>query len=574
MSKKNKTKFKRRSFLLGGGSGLLAQGTSVGQTLVHSLVLGLVNKAQAQSVTVNPRNYVFLGMPGGPPRWFFDGPLDPFNSGNYMSNPHVGTRFANNGGRAGDVVHETTPITQNGVTLHMPYLWRNTIPTSSGAEVPMGRLMSNMLMMRGISMEADGHDNNYRKQMRPLNSSPSLDGQVADRSTRSVPAVLLGPNVPQDSYLSAKGIGAKNVGQFYDPLSRVLEPFMQGNDNPNSAFQSRRIAMENAISQALTQLGAYAQSNNPGAENLFSLRNSAETLLRSSFGNLEVEYNQRYNKYNNLIIACRQKAINQQILGVTDLPIGPGDFTNITRQAQINDGQFVYNNDYRSLISANSSINYLAESLAVAEFLLVRGYSSSIVCGFGGVSNFLVDQLRSAGNPNGVATGSNMVWDMDEHFGGSHLSIIANGFMFLAIAACLNEFIETLKANNLFNETVIQLGSEMSRLPRADQSGSDHGWAGNAISVFSGAVDRPLVLGNCYVDARNHSTIGQDQNRGSWGIGAPTLVDGVEQLLTIGHATSTVAHLLRVQPILPNNGSLVRETGNTLTQMVENGRNV
>ncbi|HEX4924182.1 MAG TPA: hypothetical protein VFV50_08850, partial [Bdellovibrionales bacterium] len=61
---------------------------------------------------------------------------------------------------------------------------------------------------------------------------------------------------------------------------------------------------------------------------------------------------------------------------------------------------------------------------------------------------------------------------------------------------------------------------------------------------------------------------------GTWGAAASVMVDGANQQLTIGHSTSTIAHLLRVQPILSNNGSLVElRSGGPLETKIELARN-
>ncbi|OQW49297.1 MAG: hypothetical protein A4S09_12340 [Proteobacteria bacterium SG_bin7] len=119
---------------------------------------------------------------------------------------------------------------------------------------------------------------------------------------------------------------------------------------------------------------------------------------------------------------------------------------------------------------------------------------------------------------------------------------------------------------------MIQLGSEFSRCPRKDGSGSDHGWVAGCTSLYSGIIKAPMVLGNAMFDG-GKSPLGANYS-GTWGASAPINVDGATQYLGIGHMTSTVAELLRVEHPMKNNGSLIQEVGSGVVPLVELARNV
>jgi len=581
MSKRRKEKLgiaSRRQFLaMAGGGGVLSLYRPAGLALLSGLVDGLIAKANAQTTGVSPRNFIFVGMSGGPPRWMFDKPLTPFG-GTVAANPSVGCRFKDIGGRYSELVYESTPITQNGVTIQMPYFWTNTIPTSSGGTVPMGNLMANMMMIRGVTMGADGHNNNYLKTTRPILSNPSLDGRVADAAPTPVPAVALN-GAPHQGYRSEKGIGVtietQIYGQYADPLTRILGPFLRSQDGLTTGYLSKRNALEGAVTTAMEALAAHAKSTQPGAENLFTIAGQAETLIKASFGNLSDQYRSLYNKYNNLIKACAATKIN----GITDKSVLYSDIPKISgtnrviQAAQGTKKFYVTNSDFSTLIGTNTSC-YMAETFAVAEFLILNKYSTSVTLGVGRVENLNITSAKHwATNTDANVADVPKYGDFDEHHHGSYLSLIGMGFTYKCLAACLYELITRLKAANLFDETVIELGSEMCREPRVNNTtepddgepGSYHGWEANNFSVFSGVIKKPIVIGNCLINAKK---------KGSWGAAAPVNVEGQPQELVMGHVTSTVAKLLRVAPVAPNNGSLVVEDSSGVTQVIENAKNV
>ena len=68
-------------------------------------------------------------------------------------------------------------------------------------------------------------------------------------------------------------------------------------------------------------------------------------------------------------------------------------------------------------------------------------------------------------------------------------SAVINSFQFQAIAACLYEFIQRMKAAGIWENTVFQIGSEFTAFGENRCERSDHGWQGNVITAFP-AVSR------------------------------------------------------------------------------------
>ncbi len=534
--------------------------------LISSLVEEIWQAARAEGRT-KPRNYLHLNLPGGPCRWFFDLPLLPYsNSGELISDPQIVTRI----NVEGQPEYHTAPITVKDVTLNMPTLWSSEIPTPSGAWIPMAKLLENMIMIRGVNMQADGHPPNNFKQVRPVQGMPSLTGLVADASDKPIPAVGGSRATPYSVYKSGKGIGQVVVPDFHsetNPLAKILGAFDAKGDKLPEGFVSRRQALSGALDQAMVSLGNYAKSSEPGAENLFALRSRAEKLVRQGLGDLETAYGSLLQKYKGLIEQCKTR----NVVGVNDQPILGSAFPRLaSRTVMAGSGRVIVNNaDLRDLITGDSRIDELAEGCAVAEYLLLQGYSSTVLWGPSGVDGMDFHDLATVetdagGNETGQTSlgipqiVGNMV--NDEHFSGNAISLVGNSFLFRAIAACLYELISVLKGAGLFSETVIQIGAEFSRIPRKDFGGSEHGWMANCTSLFSGAVNKPMVLGNIASDGSDGVF---NPRKTTWGKSAPVEVDGAVQILTIGHSTSTIAQLLHVAPPLPSNGTLIFENPST-----------
>jgi hypothetical protein len=195
----------------------------------------------------------------------------------------------------------------------------------------------------------------------------------------------------------------------------------------------------------------------------------------------------------------------------------------------------------------------MAGSFAVMEFLLLNGYSCSIMAGFGSVSG-----LSYNGNTTDLKS-----YAFDEHNGGTAVSLIVHSFMYTALSACLYELISQLKASdrgNLFNETVIHVGAEFSRSPTFSGKGSEHGWRAAVASVLSGVISAPMVIGNSLKGTAPPSSLTESNASGDYGTwGEAATVDftgGKFTELTIGHMTSTICRLLRVNPLLPTDMAL------------------
>jgi hypothetical protein len=551
------------------------------EALVTGLVSGIVQNANAQVANTKPRNYVVVYLEGGPARWTYDGLLCPYsNPSGIIADPTVLTRFSDNG----TAVYSTAPITRQGVTLNMPTLWGGQMPVLGGGTAPIAALLDNMAIIRGVDMQIDGHTENARKQIRPVQSAPSLDGLVADKSTTPVPSASIGYyGVLSDAYKAASGKGIVSqmppnistaITNQNDPLLKILGPFDRTPDGLSTNYLSRRQAFEVVMNRALASLGNYASSKNPGSENLYNVRSSAESLLKKGIGDVAGAYTALTNKYSGLIRA----AASSKIPGVTDKPVPYSSVprltsNGVTGQTSIQSYSpfFARNADLTTLIQPDTYVEYLAPSFAIAEFLITNGYSSSVQCGIHAVQNVYCEDIGSLTDGSAHLGNTRSIWLLDEHAGGSYASLIINSFMYVALSACLYELIRVLKSKNLFNETLIHLTSEFNRVPRA-QAGTDHAPQATVNTLISGAITKPIVLGNIYT-ATDNGKISQGY-RYCYGAGAPVAVDNTVTKLGIGNSTSTVARLLRVDPPLKNNVTLLVEGSSGVSPTIELAKNI
>lgn len=560
---KNSRKVTRRHFL--STSTAFSAGASFFSPinlLMNGLVNGIVSKAQAEAnpAALLPRNYVYVCLAAAPSRFTFDYPMNPYAGTAVMPHSAVVTRFGNQNGAATAAQYATTPVTKNGVTLQMPHLWSCQIPTAGGGWTNMSELLANMMILRGYTMLGDGHGPDREKQLRPTRSSPSLAGLVADKANTPIPAVA-STTAALDSaaYASSSGVGQAATSDVTGGtgLNQLLGDFDKSKDALDATYLTRRSAMNSLVEQALKSLGKTASSRAPGADALFTMRNKAETILTQGVGNLSSAFGTLYAKYQDLILRSADTTTHP-IVGVTDLKVPFNVCSNLggLEVTQINPNVSTQSADLRRML-LTAQLNEIAGSYAIAEYMLTHGYSSSITVGSYFLGSITMENLINIQNKLGLP---NVVSDMnfDQHTVGTPLALILNSYLFRSVAACTYELIHAM-GKTLFDETVIQIGAEFARIPKADNSGTDHNWMGNTTSLFSGAIKQPLVLGNIYVDKAPAGI--SDQGK-TWGYGAPTTIDGGMKVPTVGNMTSTVAALLRVNPPSSNNGPMAVESAN------------
>jgi hypothetical protein len=547
-----------------GAAGAISAFSNPIGALLNGLVQGIFARAQAGPGVPLP-TYMLYCMGGGPPGYIFQ-PMAPYESiANVAQDArgHANTRFlpTPSGGRFADL--SSVPVTVAGVTTNMPNLWASKIPTVGGGWTDMSQLMANMMMVNSFTREADGHQADSLQLERPLGSPVSIAGAVADRSARPVPAAAMGESPA--ALFRAHTTGLVYSEGKYQNLNAILDPFNRPSGELASSYLSRRDAMDVAVNSVMSALGSLAGSNQPGADALWSVAGRAEAQVRQGVGDLANEYASRLAKYQDLIMRSKDYS-TYPMMGITDRPVA---YSSLPKDSKGNcwltltmyENKFATNADLRTILGPDTTVEALAESFAVAEYLLSRGFSSSFIGATSGPAALAFQNPLLWGMPPTSAGPANGNWYNDSHAGSPLIDLIAFGFMYRSIAACVYELIRVLKSSTVapFDQSVIQIAGEFGRSsddPYSVQDadgvtryhGTGHGWWGANTTIFSGMIKRPYVFGNPYRNAGGS---------GTWGGAGKTLVGGVSRKLVYGNVCSTIATLLETENPTPNDQALL-----------------
>ncbi len=548
-SKKNKTHLTRRQTLAlcgaGLGSPLLWNPT---KALMRALIDGIIVNAEAQTSQVQPRTLINYHLGGAPLRTFWDLPLSPYANQTLARSAFINTGFSNS-----QPNYRTLPVALPGGTIHMPYLWASKIATPSGS-TNMTDLLQNALMIRGVQGNSDGsHAKGIQEMTRPTANAPSLMGLVADASNRQVQSVLSG-NIQTGVDTAFKSAHASQtiVRNMNSPMQEILGPFDRSGDPVSAGFMSRRVALDSLVQRALATLGQYAASSAPGSEALYGMRNTAEQALKNGINSALSAYPIAFNKYRKLISDC----VDLKMIGITDQFVSnPGIAEAITAS---DGGTKISNPNLATVIGASTYPGALAHNFAIAEVLSTQGLSSSIALNNAAITGLAYSSSSDTGG----------FWDLDEHAGGTHLSMIVNSFLYQALSSCIFELINTLKAKNLFTETVIYVTGDFGRKP-GDKPGTAHAHEACNFSIFSGAITAPSVIGN--ISNGGTETFNGYQCKDYGQARSVSSVFGASRSLSVLDVASTVASLVRTVSPAPNNPPLVNSSG---VPLIEKAREV
>lgn len=534
MSPKNKAQNyipSRRRFIQ--NSAVSALGLSQMGLLAQVVFDGIFQNAYAQANGFS-KNYVYISQEGAPPRWYFDLPLTPDgNKEKFRTSKNIGTRYTGSS-RYTDIEYATTLV--NG--LHMPWMWQFDMPRAGGGVVPMSNLMDGMLMMRGVDTDNPAHNSAQGLHYQPQGIPTSLTAITADKSQ----APIAGINMDASQYIFKSKIGkSPTFLSGSNMISLLMEPFLKKN---LSGYQSDQQKVANALESSLESLSKFASTQDPETDLIKKNMESAVELFNRNFSDLNNTYNNLYNKYRDLI--SRSLRPNSPLVGITDKPIGT-EGTRDLRYRNLADFKTPMSMpDLRDIIASNTHMDVVAQRFAVTEFVLLNGLSSSI--------SFNASGMRALGQSNGSAD----FHFFDEHNIGCMPSLIMNTHYNLAMASCLYELISQLKANNLYQDTVIDFCGEFGRNPQDEGTGSDHSAEANSNTLFSGAIGgKAHVIGNIVANGGGR--------QGTWGYGGVNPEFG---LLNLGHFVSTLSHTLGVESQVVSAPSLLKlENGKLIPRL-------
>lgn len=557
MSKKNKNCCSRRHFLAMTGAAGLVSTTDPFEILLRSLVDGLISKAQAAETGQEVGNLIDIHLDGAPTDWMIKS-KNPRGQGNFINNEQLKTAFTAGGVTASTREHRVSPLNVNGITYHLPPLWHSQLPLSGGGSIAASQLWKHCLQTHN-TMQGDGHLVNQVRWMKPSDGDTSLSGRVADLSSRAIPAVAMEPT-RKDSYKSSRVSQVLTSGGAQNPLINVLAPFDRPANELPGEFLNRRQAMDVAVMRALNLLRIAAASKNPGTENLFALRHTAEQTIRTGVSGVLNTYPALKAKYEGIIDRCVQAAqgVSNPVAGVGDRAISPS----ANREMILIGEPVTYVNmngaDVRTIFrtqaqagAAATTLEYMAKGCALAESLIVNGFSNFVMFSEFSARNLYYPETRRYADNSLVGTNVVANYGLDQHNEGGLLSLVVNTFIHHALISCVYELMDCIRRAGQWENTVIMTQGEFGRSPRqADVMGSDHGWEGAGSTLFSGKLSRPFILGNLTSNTNG-------QYIGTWKGSSLNLVDGGRYPLRVEHVASTVAHLVGINTPTPNSQSLL-----------------
>jgi hypothetical protein len=527
----------RRAFLkkLLGGAGMASMNPIdmfLGNMMVHFMQNGLAHAAGEDPL--GDMKLINLQVGGGIPSYLWDNPMRPNGNDTFVANPFVASRFVN-----GQPVYATTKIGD----FHFSSLWDSNIPTADGGVVSMKQLAQNMMFIRGINLQIDDHGICSIKHITPVLGAPSISGLAADQAVTAIPSTGNGGGGAR--FRSAKGImHVEATGS--NPFTRILTPFMP--ITGLNMLTTRGGGVEAAIDEALARMNKVAGEDHKFLPGTYETRQNAKYLMKKSFGNLQLAYNDLVAKYRTLISRALLSTGNLSLAGLDNVTL-PGAKTNFFLWDRSN--HYTGANLMDSMTST-SSISSLAEGMAIAEFMILEGYSSVAYIRSSGLTNLLFSEMTDS--LGAITSNFKAGFVMDGgHFTGSHICTFLYTRYYKAMAACLYELTQRIKSTqtskgNLFDQTVMTITTDFNRSPMANGAHCDHGWNASHYTILSGMFEAPIVRGNIRTVTGSRA--------GTWGVaaGVPELY-GRETL--IGNAASTVCTLLGVNSPTPNDRSFV-----------------
>lgn len=523
MKKKSIDIESRRDFLFGMGTLTGSLCTQMQWQFLLQALHQTIFKSKAKAAG-STRRYVFIQQAGAPSRWTFDLLLTPYGNSNFQANGHVGTRYQN-----------ATPysnvefVTVQKYGINVPWLWQFNVPKAGGGTRPMDELLKYFISVRGFTTGDPGHPGSQARHFRPLGAVTSIGGMVADGSNDPIPALNISCSF--FDFKSALGKSSVTLNTNNQMLADLLKPFLSAT---SATFEQNKDKISSQLQNALSKMSDSAKSYDRLVATLEGDRQSAESLLENGFPGYTQFWTTTLAKYQDLI----KRAIDptQVLAGINDRAIGvPASQRNSTYVA--NQGANIQIADLRNLITANTVIRNMAEHFTVAEYVLKEN-----------LSHFIAISPREFGGLAEIG-----FLGFDEHGSGRMPVLYLNSMYNRAFAACLLEFIDKLKTNGIFNETVINCAGEFNRSPRGDGSGSDHGWEGASMALYSGAFEGsgPLVVGNIKRNGRG---------LGTWGYGSDNM-PGLNRQLHLGDMAATLAFLLNGKNPVTAASSVIKEEG-------------
>lgn len=549
-------KFNRRDFITAGGLAGLGFLFRDAIGLTEKIADGVLSNAYAAEF--ESKRFVTFFADGAVPNWMFNLALYPEEAHipPAYAIPGVGTGFSSGDGGLTTVFNQ-----QKMGNYYYPQMWFNNIPTGVSGWVSPSSLLTNSLSIRGVWNASDGHRLSNIIAYKPFGSNDTLQGMVADASSRPIPAIISGNGTISRAFSSPKGRSALSSGNPATVINAVKDSFKT---TGTELFRKSPI-LDAAIKQTLDTF--QAKTLNKKSSSSFN-RKQAEELIRANLATLVTDYTTTLAKYTALINrACVYNPADSNTL-LTDLFSSPlTNYSGAGSKAWLPDSTgnmrytFAPGRDLREIFLTPPQLINMAESFAMAEVLLKSNLSSNITLDIFSMNTFSDIVLdKTTGLP---LAGNKAGWNFDDgHNMGVNVQTLIWSVYHRGFITCLYEFREFLKANSMFDDTVIYFTSDFSRAPVFDGRQSDHGWQGNTATIWCGEIKEPLIIGDTYKDA---SSVTGNNYKNMWGVGR--IIPYLGAHVGNGHVNSTLATILGVPSNSANNKSLVSRSGGVVAPL-------
>jgi hypothetical protein len=505
--------------------------------LFESLFANMAGSAFAQAVAPNPSGYYFnLSLYGAPPRWLFDLPLTPMGT-SASTFKQGGT---NSFGTALDVVSGqvkvvNAPVKMNlggGKTAWLPPVW------SYKTSKDFSTILPHTLFIRGMDMEINSHPSSNQRQISPIIGGYSINGMVADRSDRPLSSIVDNFAGASQGFKSKKGLAPSpvNTASASNLISILLASFKAIPANRKHVSGQNIQLQDQVFSRLERELASLGYTENSIAS---SYENAAE-LISANIQALANNYPATKAKYDNLIKAAVSPS-KGSLAGLTSSKITPtlDPIFNLTTNTPASNLKL---SDLRDMANPAINLTKMSQNFAVMELLTDR-LSTNFSLTFPGTTGVPISSSGTFSPPH------------DQHYTGSAVSVFVTTLFYRGFLSCLTEFVDFLKAKNIFDSSVIHISSEFNRIPRNDGSGADHGIDGSTATLISGKFSGGNVIGNIKVDG---------SGRGTWGESAPFTLDGDTRPIHVNDVARTITGMLGVDDVATNGYSLLKPSGTKL----------
>lgn len=585
----------RRHFLLGGAA-LLGLFNSPIRKLLSSLIGTRAEHSFSRVAQQDCRNYIQLNYYGGPSRWYFDSFLKPNKTDLFYQNPMVKNYIKSTdlkGPNPYDLDYRFYEI--NGINF--PHLWSNKIPTADGKTNPMSVLASNMLNIRGVNLEGTiGHPFNSAKMTAPKIGGLSIDGLISDIAQTPLPAISLGSTPANRAFKSKAGSIIRINSKEENYLDFLLNPFY---------LEGSKILKDDPQNEALIEEALSALENNQGKlegnHSLYSDLKKSRKYFQNTIDSFLSEYDSLVKKYSSLIKRSMESELDgvsvQKLPGLR-LPLevsGKKELDELIGMFFIND-HYLLDSDLRRLLK-KASLGKMAEEFAIAEYVITKGLSTSVVIA---TENEMGHMFKKGLSSSALAksqvkltynqeTNTTKItnsrppqkmeinFPLDSHGTGLMPDFISSHYFYYSLSSCLNELIESLKKvplkkGNLFDETLIHLTAEFDRRPNEFLNGSGHNEQAHVSSLFSGAIEKHQVLGDIFSEVAQNP-VDEFESWGTIGNGAP-VASFDNNPLGISNLSSSISSILRLEPIVARAPSFLRLENGVVRSTIADGKNV